>query len=66
MKRLELIKTLVMNEINAHRDIVYTGCENEMFCFEAYLKERKSVYETMPIEKLEALVRGVIKRFRLN
>lgn len=57
--KIELIKTILRHEISLNKVLVLSACENEMYCFEAYLKQRKDILLNMPTESLENLIRGL-------
>jgi hypothetical protein len=58
-QKTDLVKKLIFAEILSHRALVKNACQNEMSCFEAYLVQRREVLESYPIDRLEALVKGL-------
>lgn len=61
MRRLELVKNLIREEIQDHKPLVRNACQNEIEAFQKYLEQRKEQLLKEPLEKLEAVNRGLKK-----
>jgi hypothetical protein len=58
MKNKEkLLKVIILGQLNERKGLVRNACQNETACFVEYMKQVKSQYESMPVEKLESMAK---------
>lgn len=58
--RTKYLKIIIMRHICQHRPLVRNACQDEMYCFRAYIDQLKSQYETYSTDRLESLASGVL------